>query len=51
MDWRVLNKRIDPSLLFDDPAKLARVTASGGIENEAGRDEPLETDQMLDKSD
>lgn len=48
---RWLNKRIDPALLFDDPAKLARVTTSGGIENQAGRDEPLETDQMLDEGD
>jgi hypothetical protein len=48
---RWLNKRIDPALLFDDPVKMARVTASGGTENQAGRDEPLETDQMLDGSD
>lgn len=48
---RWLNRRIDPALLFDDPAKLARVTASGGTENQAGQDEPLETDQMLDGSD
>jgi murein DD-endopeptidase MepM/ murein hydrolase activator NlpD len=48
---RWLNKRIDPALLFDDPVKLARVTASGGTENQAGRDEALETDQMLDGSD
>ena len=40
---RWLNKRIDPALLFDDPVKLARVTASGGTENEAGGEEPLET--------
>lgn len=48
---RWLNKRIDPALLFDDPVKLARVTASGGTENQAGEDEPLETDQKLDGSD
>jgi murein DD-endopeptidase MepM/ murein hydrolase activator NlpD len=48
---RWLNKRIDPALLFDDPVKLARVTASGGNENQAGGDEPLETDQMLDGGD
>ncbi|HSL16686.1 MAG TPA: M23 family metallopeptidase [Methylomirabilota bacterium] len=48
---RWLNRRIDPALLFDDPAKLVRVTASGGTENQAGPDEPLETDQMLDGSD
>ena len=48
---RWLNKRIDPALLFDDPVKLARVTALGGTENQAGGDEPLETDQMLDGSD
>ena len=48
---RWLNRRIDPALLFDDPVKMARVTASGGTENQAGREEPLETDQMLDGSD
>jgi hypothetical protein len=48
---RWLNKRIDPALLFDDPVKLARVTASGGIEGRAGGNEPLETDQMLDAAD
>lgn len=48
---RWLNKRIDPALLFDDPAKLARVTASGGTEGRAGGTEPLETDKMLDGDD
>lgn len=47
---RWLNRRIDPALLFDDPAKLARVTESGGTKNQAGGNEPLETDQMLDGS-
>jgi murein DD-endopeptidase MepM/ murein hydrolase activator NlpD len=47
---RWLNKRIDPALLFDDPAKLAQVNASGGKEYQAEGDEPLETDQMLDGS-
>lgn len=46
MGVRWLNKRIDPALLFGDPVKLARVTASGGTENQAGGDEPLETDQV-----
>lgn len=48
---RWLNQRIDPALLFDDPVGLARVTVTGGDENQAGGDEPLETDQMLDGSD
>lgn len=42
MGVRWLEQRIDPVLLFDDPALLATVSRSGGERGRAGRNEPPE---------